>query len=186
MPMRHLLLFAVFCAFAISTPARAADTDWSIGVASAKITPQKPVILAGYAARTKPHESVDLDLYAKAMAFKDAQGNRAVLVTMDLCILPRDVAEPVRKRIADDAKLDLASVVLSVSHSHSAPAVTLGETKPANPATPGATRPVNPASPANIEYTRWLQEQLVDIARKAVADLKPAKLSWGTGVSSFV
>ena len=149
-----------------------------------KITPEKPVVLAGYAARTKPHESVDLDLYAKALAFRDRGGNRAVLVTMDLCILPRDVAEPVRARIAERAKLDPAAVVLSVSHSHSAPAVSLAAAPAAGP----GTRPVNPspASPANVEYTRKVQDQLADVAERALADLKPATLAWGTGVAHFV
>lgn len=178
----RLLLFCLICLTAgFAATADAADSGWSVGVASVKTTPSKPVILAGYASRTKPHESVDLDLYGKALAIRDAQGSLAILLTVDLCILPRDVAEPVQKRVAEHAKVDPAAVIISVSHSHSAPAVSLEQTDIG-----ASTRPVNPTSPNNIEYTKWLQEQLVAVADKALADMKPAKLSWGTGFTSFV
>src|SRR5438034_421686 len=72
--------------------------EWSAGVASVKITPDKPILLAGYASRTKPFEKVDQDIYAKALALADSKGHRAVLVTLDLCTLPRDVAEGMRSR----------------------------------------------------------------------------------------
>ena len=48
-------LLAVLFGFPICRPAFAlADSEWSAGVASAKITPTKPVLLAGFGARTKP------------------------------------------------------------------------------------------------------------------------------------
>ncbi len=37
------------------------EAEWAVGVAAVKTTPEKPVALAGYAARTKPHEKVDQD-----------------------------------------------------------------------------------------------------------------------------
>ncbi len=118
----------------------AGDPSWSAGVASVKITPQRPVPLAGYAARTQPFQKVDQELYAKALALKDGRGNRAVLVTMDLCILPPDVGEGARARISEKTGLDPAAVVLAVSHSHSAPAVALRPRPAAAPAT-GACPP---------------------------------------------
>ncbi len=178
----YICLVVTWICFAIvAATTQAADTGWTVGVAAVKTTPTKPVVLAGYAARTKPHESVDLDLYGKALAIRDAQGSLAVLITVDLCILPRDVSEPVQKKVAEHAKIDPAAVIISVSHSHSAPAVGLEETDNG-----ASTKPVNPTSPNNIEYTKWLQEQLVSVADKALADMKPAKLSWGTGFTSFV
>src|SRR5881227_2526827 len=49
----------------------AEEPEWSAGVASVKITPQKPIPLAGYAARTAPFEGVDMDIFAKALALRD-------------------------------------------------------------------------------------------------------------------
>src|SRR3954469_14667084 len=78
--MRHhfpyvTVLLAV-CLTIVNGAARAAEPEWSAGVGSAKITPQKRVALAGYASRTKPFEKVDQDLYARALALQDAQGHR--------------------------------------------------------------------------------------------------------------
>lgn len=171
----------VFCVALVGLAApvaRSAEENWSAGTASVKITPEKPIPLAGYAARTKPFTSVDQDIYAEALALKDAGGNRAVLVTLDLCILPRDVGELIRKRIASDLQLERAAIVLNVAHSHSAPAVALTtETQPGD---------VNRAEPGTVEYTHWLCDRAVEVARRATDSMEPAKLSWGTGVAGFV
>jgi hypothetical protein len=53
--------------------------EWKAGLATVKITPEKPVPMAGYASRTKPFEKVEQDIYAKALALEDRQGHRAVL-----------------------------------------------------------------------------------------------------------
>ena len=154
------------------------EADWSVGVASVKVTPDKPVVLAGYAARTRPFESVEQDIYAKALALKDAAGHRAVLVTMDLCTMPPDVSAPVLQRIARQGGLEPAQVVLSLSHSHSAPVVSLGRTEDPVPSGQQAAD--------TAAYTRSLQDKLVEVAGQALAHLAPARLSWGSGVCSFV
>jgi hypothetical protein len=156
--------------------------EWSVGVAAIKITPLKPVPLAGYAARIKPFDKVEQDIFAKALVLADEQGHRAVLVTMDLCILPKDVAENIRKRIAEQNHLKMAEVVLNVAHSHSAPAVSFQ----AAPTTGPTTRSVNAASAETVEYTHWLADRLVEVSAEAAKKLAPAKLSWGTGVANFV
>ena len=48
--------------------AHSAESDWKVGLANVKITPEKPVPMAGYASRTKPFEKVEQDIYAKALA----------------------------------------------------------------------------------------------------------------------
>src|SRR6516164_11261775 len=79
----------------LGAPAAAADPDWKVGLAEVKITPERPVFLAGYASRNKPFEKVAADLYAKALALEDRDGHVAVLVTTDLIGLPAEIAEPV-------------------------------------------------------------------------------------------
>lgn len=177
--MIRLLAFVVTAAVAVSPlPAAEESADWSAGVASVKITPDKPLLLSGYAARVKPFESIDQDIYARALALKDVQGHAGVIVTIDLTVLPADVADPVRKQIADDQHLDLAAIVLSISHTHSAPLVALQ---------PGEGRSrTGKMADDTAGYTRSLQKQLVEVAAHALSDLHAAKLSWGTGVANFV
>jgi hypothetical protein len=160
--------------------ARAADTEWSAGVASVKMTPEKPVALEGYASRTKPFEKVELDLYAKALALRDAQGRRAVLVTMDLCTIPTDVTDAVRAQLVEREHLEPAAIILSLSHTHSGPAVSGRPTAQVDP----AAKP-NPNAAGTAQYTTWLIDRLVAVAHDALADLRPASLSWGSGIAHF-
>src|SRR2546426_8518145 len=162
--------FAIICAYA-------AESEWKVGLANVKITPETPVPMAGYASRTKPFEKVEQDIYAKALALEDRQGNRAVLVTTDLIGISRAVAEPVCQRIQDKTKLVRSQILLSSSHTHSAPLLSLEERTEAG---------VAPEDARNIVgYTHSLQDKLVDVAAQALSRLEPAQLSWGSGVAHF-
>ena len=165
--------------FAAAPLARGAGdgTTWKAGAAAVKITPRKPVVMSGYAARTKPFERVEQDLYAKALALDDGDGHRAVLVTMDLIGLSSTIAEPVCKRIGEQSGLKREHVLLNFAHNHAGPVLSLGPREETDDPKP---------RPETIEYTRWMQDQLVEVATQALSDLAPAKLSWGTGVANFV
>jgi hypothetical protein len=176
--MKALLLpLAIGVATAFVHSAQAAEPEWKVGLAEVSITPDKPVPMAGYASRTKPFEKVEQDIHAKALALEDRQGHRAVLVTTDLIGLSRAVAEPVCQRIQNQTKLARGEILLSSSHTHSAPLLSLEERTESG---------VAPADARNIvAYTRSLQDKLVDVAVRALARLEPATLSWGSGVSHF-
>src|SRR5262249_17239756 len=90
----------------------AAEPEWKIGLAQLKITPERPVFLAGSASRNKPFEKVEADLYAKALALEDRDGHRVVLVTSDLIGLPAAVAEPVCERLRDKIGLKREQILL--------------------------------------------------------------------------
>src|SRR5215210_2667877 len=156
---------------------RAAEAPWKAGVAVVKITPQKPVVMSGYASRTRPFERVEQDLFAKALALEDAQGHRAVIVTMDLVGLSPAIAEPVCGRIADGSGLKRPQILLNYAHNHAGPSLSLGRREETDDPEPARE---------TMEYTRWLQDRLVEVAAGAVAKLAPARLAWGTGVAGFV
>src|SRR5258707_11763744 len=129
--------------------AAAAEMEWKAGLATVKITPEKPVPMAGYASRTKPFEKVEQDIYAKALALEDREGHRAVLVTTDLLGLSRAVAEPVCERIQQATKLARSNILLNSAHTHSAPTLSLEERTESG---------VTPEDARNIvAYTRGLQ-----------------------------
>ncbi len=53
-------------------PAFAAEkAPWKVGVATAVITPQRPMLMSGYAARKAPATGKDQDLFGKALAIED-------------------------------------------------------------------------------------------------------------------
>jgi neutral ceramidase len=155
--------------------AAAADPEWKVGLAQTRITPERPVLMAGYDNRTKPFEKVATDLYVKALALEDRTGRRAVLVTSDLIGFSADVAEPICTRIAAKTGLKRAEILLSVAHNHAGPQLSL-------------QAPAKDAGEAlrTVEYTRQLQDKVVEVVVQAAAHLEPARLSWGSGIVHFV
>src|SRR5262245_45454337 len=95
--------------FALLLQADAAP-EWKIGVAVAKITPAEPVFLTGYANRNKPFQAVAADLYAKALAFQDAKGTKAVIITADVIGFRASIAEPIAARIMEKGGVTRAGI----------------------------------------------------------------------------
>lgn len=160
--------------------APAAEPEWKVGLAQVKITPERPVFLAGYASRNKPFTKVEADLFAKALVLEDNQGRRVVLVTTDLVGIPAAVAEPICERLRDKAGLKREQILLNSSHTHTGPMLVLPNSEGDGPKTTAGERE------RNIEYTRQLQDKIVAVVQQATAKLKLAKLSWGVGVCPFV
>lgn len=156
-----------------NSPCRADDADWKAGLARVKVTPTQPVALSGYANRVKPFEKVEQDIYVKALALEDAHGNKGVIVTSDLIGYAAAIAEPICERIKQRTGLAREQILLNSSHTHAGPALEL---------TPGESG----ESQRTAEYTRLLMDQTVDVVASALADLKPARLSVGSGVAYFV
>jgi hypothetical protein len=152
-----------------------AEPEWKVGLASVKVTPDKPVLLAGYANRTRPFESVAADIYCKAIVLEDREGHRAAIVTSDLLGFPADVAEPICTRIGQKIGLKRSQILLNSSHSHAGPQLMLKP--PAKDNSGEAQR--------NVEYTRQLQDKVVELVSNAAEKMEPANLSWGTGVINF-
>lgn len=167
----------VFTVLAVAPAASAAEPEWKVGIAQVKITPERPMLMAGYAARTKPFEKVASDLFAKALVLEDAKGNRAAIVTSDLIGFPANVAEPICERLRQSTGLAREQILINSSHTHTGPQVSL---KP-----PEQDEPAGEAA-RTIEYTRDLQDKVVSLVGQAAQKLEPATLAWGTGVAHFV
>ena len=174
--MKHLLAFAC-CIFSL-TSALAQDASWQAAVSKADITPDEPVFLAGYASRDKPFEEIEARLFAKAIAFTDPQGYRAVLITTDLIGFSAAVSDPICDRIMAESEIDRSQILINSSHIHTGPSVTL-DPKPDGNRTPEQ-------SARQVAYTRSLQDRLVQLAMDALAaEPEAVELSWGTGIVNF-
>jgi hypothetical protein len=170
--MRLTLLFVA---------ALSASAQWKAGSAAVSITPQEPVWLAGYASRTKPHESIRQPIYAKALAIRDeAAGTTSLIITLDLVGIRRAMAEPIAEEIAKKHGIPRERVLFNASHTHSAPIVgdassylyQFGE-KPEQFLQPIA------------RYTTFLRGQILEAASQAVTRLEPATLAFEQGFAGF-
>jgi len=95
----------------------------AIGVARMDVTPEYPIRLTGYAARSDPSTGAAQRLWAKALAIgSDRQGAR-VLVTVDNCGVSRLIIDEVASRLERRAGLKRENFAVASSHTHSGPMV---------------------------------------------------------------
>lgn len=171
-------LSLVLVAALLPTLITAAETlPWKAGAASIPITPEKSMWMAGYAARTKPSEGVELDLYAKALVLIDSRGEKFALVTMDLIGVPRDVRLTVAERVEQQFGIRPEQLTLNASHTHSGPELRSSKLHGVDDV---ATRQEEAG-----EYTENLQHQLVKLVGEALERAAPAKLEYCSSWCGF-
>lgn len=151
--------------------------NWKAGTATVKVTPQKMLWMAGYAARKKPAEGKVQELFAKALALQDEQGNKLVFVTLDLIGVPQLMRRAVAVEAEKQFKLPQANLVMNASHTHSGPSL---RTTPLTDADKD-----NPKAKDSWEYTQKLQNDIVGIIGKALAEMEPARLTWNKARCGF-
>jgi neutral ceramidase len=156
--------------------------NWKAGLASAVITPEQPMWMAGYAARTKPSEGKVHDLRAKALALEDAQGARLVIVTVDLLGISRTMRDWLEKEVGRRYKLPPEGLLLSASHTHCGPAVRETRYSVYGDNFYGL-------SPEQLQqserYADDLQQKLLQMVGQAMEDLAPARLSYSHARAGF-
>ena len=157
--------------------ASAVDPLYKVGVAANVITPTEPLWMAGYGSRNKPCDVKQHDLWVKALAIEDPAGNVCVLLTSDLCGIPRSLSEDVSREVMKQTGLKREQVALSCSHTHSGPVVdgNLTDMYPFTPEQPGRVK----------AYTDKLRTSMIETIIKAYEDRKPAKLAVGKGTARF-
>ena len=164
------------CALAMFS-ALASDLGWKVGVAKVKITPEKPIWIMGYGSRDHVMEGVRQDVWAKALALEDKDGRVGVIVTMDLCSIPRLLSDMMRDTMKEKYGLGREQIILNVSHTHSGPMVGF------------EPRIVMPLADTQWEdvytYSRWLSCKVVGLAGEALASRRPASISTGNGICRF-
>jgi hypothetical protein len=156
----------------------AAAAGWKAGTARVDITPREPLWMAGYAARTKPSEGAVHELWAKALALQDPAGKKAVLVTLDVCGIGRELSNSVRDAIESSHGLKRDQVVLSCSHTHCGPVVGTNLI---------TMYKLDDAQRSKIfDYARFLEHAINDAVDKAFGHLEDVQLAWETGRCDFV
>ena len=132
-----------------------------VGFGSAVITPELPVVLAGFGDRKGAATGVHDDLTAQAVVIRQ-EGTTACLLVLDLLLLGPDFSGPVRSAVA--AAVGADQVMTSCTHTHAGPA---------------ATRSVKRVGwPVPAGYLERVVSGCVEAARAALAACEPATLSY--------
>ena len=131
--------------------------QWKAGAATVKITPDRRLYMAGYAARKEPAEGTEQDLFAKALAMEDAQGNRVVLITLDLIGVLEELRSAVAAGVEEKYKVPPQALLMNASHTHCGPAYGRDDSK---------------------DYMESLKTTLVNLVGQALEQMQPAELSY--------
>lgn len=136
------------------------------GFARVNITPPLGTPLLGYFNVVERLAETIMDqLEVNALAVSDGK-NKVVMLSADLTSIKQCVDE-YRQRIASEVDLPVESIMLSVTHTHSAP-MTFKSSE-------------NDHRIRGSKYIDFLVSRFCDAAKLALADLKPAKMGWAVG-----
>ncbi len=99
----------------------AGEATWKIGLARAKITPKKPMWMSGYGPRLA--SSVLHDIWTKVLAIESPGGDRAVVVTADVCGFSKTAYDAMFAELRKRCGLERSQFMLTCSHTHTGPAL---------------------------------------------------------------
>ncbi|HEY7425558.1 MAG TPA: methyltransferase [Gemmataceae bacterium] len=111
------------------------------------------------------------------LALEDAQGHRVVLLTCDLCGMPKWMDDSICAKLKKAHGLERDQIRLTNSHNHCAPAVR-GELEDYYPLDEKQKKLV-------ADYSDWLEREIVKTIEEALSAMKPAKRSAGEGTCTF-
>lgn len=141
------------------------------------ITPEKPMWMAGYGGRTEPASGVRHPLWIKVLVVEDAGGRRGVVMSSDTLGIPRTIYENTVSALGAKHGLEPSQIMLHASHTHCGPVLR------------GALHDIYPLDGEQLrligEYSAKLEEGIVETVGRAIADLAPARLFAGQGVTRF-
>lgn len=153
--------------------------SWTVGVATADITPDYPIRLNGFGFRREESEGVRQHIHAKALAIGNYSEQPAVLITVDTLGIPDAMVERLSKKLKQKAGIERDRLSIAATHTHTAPMV-----NNVSPTLFGM--PIPEAHQAHIDqYSKEFEEKLEQVALEAIADRRPATLSWGLGRVGF-
>jgi hypothetical protein len=161
----HLLL--VTTVFTATPFAAGQNNGLRAGAAKVDITPTQPCLLSGYASRTNLSIGAHDPLCARALALEH-NGRRLVLVSVDVIAFHRTVMDYIRRPILDVCGLKPEELVISGTHTHAAPKLSLDAAS---------------THPNNVEHTKTLGSKLQKVVQDALAAVRPARIGVGIGAS---
>ena len=175
-PVRNtILILTLLCSYL----ANSAFADWQAGVAKTNITPKQFMWMAGYGSRLTPADGTLTDLWAKALVLEGDKENRAVLITLDLVGIDRDLSQSICSELERRFELQRHQIAICCSHTHTGPALKNNLAPLHYLIAPEREKKLIEA------YSDELVQLVVQAVDEAWNRTEPASLHWGSGTSTF-
>ncbi|WP_406697047.1 hypothetical protein V5E97_39280 [Singulisphaera sp. Ch08] len=163
---RSILIVAIFLAGWITGGAASSADEpkvFQAGANAADITPTRfPISLNGQMHDRAGSSALDR-LHARCLVLDDGKAPVAIVV-VDSCLISRPIFDEAKRRIAETTPIRTERMLMSATHTHSAPAVV------------GVFQ-----SEPDADYTAFLIDRIVDGVGKAFKNREPAQIGWGVG-----
>ncbi len=174
---RCLLLAVTFVTVSLLVSVEHAVAQFKAGAASVAITPEQPLWMGGYASRKAPSAGKVHDLYAKALALEDADGNRFVIVTTDLLGITPRMRSIIEAGVAANHDMKAHQLLINASHTHCGP-----ELRDNYIVRRGGTAEFAAKARQYVDHTCG---KIVDVVGQAVASMQPVTLDYTFARAGF-
>jgi neutral ceramidase len=155
-------LAALWLATGLAGTADGKPRPFRAGAATSNITPPLGGSING-SMRDREATHIHDELHARCLVLDDGS-TRLAIVVGDACLIPRHVHGEAKHLIQETTGIPVANVLISATHTHSAP----------------TSAPVFQSEP-DPAYPPFLARRIADGVRRAVNNLAPALIGWGVG-----
>jgi neutral ceramidase len=129
-----------------------------IGIGSVSYNPDVGLDLVGnYRGDDYASRGVHDSLYAKALVASDDRGNKAAILSIDICVLPGESVNFMREYIAASCDIKPENIMIMSTHTHSGP--------PSNLTSPKAKEYLTRAASAVLVANNNLKSTVVSVGR---------------------
>jgi hypothetical protein len=132
------------------------------GAATSNITPRLGTSINGYF-NDRAAAHIHDQLHARCLAL-DNRETRLVIAVCDSCMIPRTILDAAKRIVEEKSGLPANHILISATHTHTAPTAT------------GAF-----LSEPDPRYLEFLTERIADGILRAIHNLAPARIAWGSG-----
>lgn len=150
----------IVCLFVLSFVTDVAHCELRVGAVVTDVTPIALPVLVNGSMRSRSVGEVNTPLSARTIVLDDGE-QRIALVVVDSCMLPRVLLDDVKQLAARNSPLQADRILISATHTHSAPSSMgcLGTS-------------------ADENYVPFLRQKLVESIRAAEQNLQAAHVGW--------
>lgn len=164
MRFHQQISLCVLClAGCFSLPARAAELR--VGTAKVDVTPQQLPVLVNGSMTSRSVGRITTHVNARAIVLDDGV-ERVALMVVDSCLMPRVFLDEVKELASSRTKLSPNRIMISATHTHTAPSVMAALGTEADP-----------------NYVPFLRQKLAEALQLAEENLQPAEVGWAVGLA---
>ena len=160
--MKHALLATLTLAV-IAAPIYSAAQEkvFKAGAATSNITPPLGMTIVGNFAPQPVSKNVHDELHVRCLALDDGK-EKLVFAVVDNLHLGREVWDEAKQKITADTGIPASHLMFSATHTHSSVSAITDKN-------------------AGFDYRSLVISRVVDGVKRALNNLEPARIAWGTG-----